>query len=170
MCILLFAFPSSGCEASCVRDGDDIGRICDPSCSEDSPVFGKRGCGTRSGRHGPNCRKCYYNLEKARQHQDDGEPVVMCDTVSPASVYTVRNRRRLTSTDASRALTSKGKHKKEDEIPKWRETEKWKKDQKWRDTAKWRNGGHVTERKGKHGDDDETIEKDLPSKPATPEL
>lgn len=97
----------SGCEATCHANGDNTGRICDPSCSEDNPVYGKRGCGTRNGRYGPNCRTCYFNFEMAHERQANGRPVVMCDTLSPSTVYGPVRRRLTSSSKSSKSKKNK---------------------------------------------------------------
>lgn len=57
-------------------------------------MFGKSGCGAGEGLYGPNCRICYYNLEIARELRDEGEGVIVCNSLAPADVYVDRRRRR----------------------------------------------------------------------------
>ncbi|CAM9447069.1 unnamed protein product, partial [Sphacelaria rigidula] len=77
----------SGCEASCPISDDHSGRVCDPTCADDDPVYGRGGCGTEDGSHGTNCRECFHDLATAQERARDGEEVIMCDTLAPPDAY-----------------------------------------------------------------------------------
>ena len=52
------------------------GRVCDPSCADGVP-FGTNGCGAREGRHGENCRVCYFDMDRAISNDAAGDRAIM---------------------------------------------------------------------------------------------
>lgn len=66
---------SDGCSYTS-RDGTK-GRRCDSSCETGAP-YGTKGCHAREGKYGPDCRVCYYDVERAlAQIEIYGEPGIM---------------------------------------------------------------------------------------------
>ena len=64
------------------------GRVCDPSCADGIP-FGTNGCGTRDGRHGPNCRLCYNDDARARSNDDPNDRAIMYVKYCASVAYSI---------------------------------------------------------------------------------
>lgn len=51
------------------------GRVCDPSCS--TGEYGSLGCGAKGGRYGPECRACFFNVNKALKYDTPEDRAIM---------------------------------------------------------------------------------------------
>ena len=71
--------PADSCdEVDCPHTNSNgfRGRACDPSCADGIP-YGTNGCNARDGRHGPNCRLCYIDEDRARSNDDPDDRAIM---------------------------------------------------------------------------------------------
>eukprot|EP00903_Cladosiphon_okamuranus_P009984 g9470.t1 len=72
-----------------IKSSGKVGRVCDVSCASGDP-YGTLGCGARNGKYGPNCRFCYYDVERALENDTPEHRAIMCDTMMPVEPYSRR--------------------------------------------------------------------------------